>query len=114
MKRTLVSNERPRQSDGVIAYDEHDVLTLYRYIDDTDEDGDTLYEVEEYLRAIPGPEIRTVLGVENNLQVFDWFKKNLIAEESNSLDAIIEFLDQNCIPYVYDDGEDSDDYLYED
>lgn len=98
----LVRNHRPRMCDGVQITNENGYYSIYRYIDDWDEDGDSIYEVEEYLNRIPEHELKTVIGASSDSDVFRWVKAHLIKDRSNSLDAIIAFLDTRNIDYSYD------------
>ena len=97
----LAHNFRKGFSDGVEVIEKFDFFSLYRYIEDWDEDRDTTYEIHEFLIDIPGPTIRSVLGVKTDRGVTSWFKKNLLKKQSNSLDAIQEFFDKHTIPYRY-------------
>ena len=56
-KWILARHHRPRMVDGVEVSKENGRFTVYRYIDDWDEDGDTIYNVEEYLTDISESDI---------------------------------------------------------
>ena len=101
LHRVLVSHSRKGFTDGVEVAEVKDVLSLYRYIEDWDDEGDTIYAIDEFLINIPGPVIRQALGVDSNEQVFAWLKKSLIKKQSNAIDAIQDYLDKNGIPYEY-------------
>lgn len=87
--------------DGVQLFKENGCYSIYRYIDDSDEDGDTVYEVEEYMNQIPIQGIRTALGTVDDSDVVRWIMKNLIKERSNALDNIVAFLDSHDVTYVH-------------
>ncbi len=101
MHRVLASHAKKGATDGVEVIEVNDILSLYRYIEDWDEDGDTIYAIDEFLINIPGPVIRRSLSVDSNEKVFSWLKKSLIKKQSNAIDAIQAYLDRNGIPYEY-------------
>jgi len=101
MRYTLVSNARSGFTDGVEVAVVGDMLSIYRYIEDWDEDGDTIYEANDYLIDIPCSVLKKILGVKDISGVLSWIKDHLIAEQSNSLDAIEAFFNNNKIPYRY-------------
>lgn len=87
----VVGNSRPRMHDGVKVIKEDNSFTVYRY-DDWDEDGDSIYSTEEYLKRIPEQALKNAIKASSDSEVVKWIRAHLIKEESNSLDAIIEFL----------------------
>ena len=101
MKKTwrIVENHRPRMNDGVHLYKEDDCYSIYRYIDDWDEEGDTICDEEEYLSGIPEQELKTAIRTTTDSEVVSWIKKHLIKERSNSLDAIVVFLEEHNVRY---------------
>ena len=97
---TLASNCSRGKTDGVTVTKVKDGFTVYRYIDDWDEEGDTIYAVEEYLRDISEKELKSAIGANSDADVIRWIKAHLIKKQSNSLDAIVRFLDENKVPYT--------------
>ena len=95
----IVSNMRHHMSDGVEVAVDNGQYFIHRYIDDSDEDGDTIYETHDYLVHIPLKALRRSLGVNCDFSVYNWIKNNLIAEQSNSLDKIVAYLKANKIPF---------------
>ena len=75
----------------------------WQYIDDWDEDGDTIYAINEYLNGIPEQQIKQAIRADSDDAVASWIKSHLIKEESNSLDAIEVFLKERGIPYTYEE-----------
>lgn len=88
--------------DGVEVYKENGCFTMYRYIDDWDEEGDTIYAVEEYLRGIPEQEIKRAIRAVSDSDVIKWIRAHLIKEQSNSIDTIIEFLEEQNVGFTYE------------
>ena len=98
----LVENNRPRRYDCVRLYKEHGYYSINRCIDDWDEDGDgSPYNVEEYLNLIPDTDLQQVIGATTDNEVVRWVKKHMIKEQSNSLDAVEEFLKDRKIHFSY-------------
>ena len=103
MTSSVVSNRcpgRPGKVDGVDLMIENGCYTIYRYIEDWDEEGDTFFEVNEYLRGIPEEVLKREIGRVTDGGVVRWIRSHLIEERSNSLDAIVEFLDKHNVPYT--------------
>ena len=101
-KWIIAHNRSDRKTDGVELTLVWDRYTLYRYIDDWDDEGDTIYAIDEYLKDIPEDILKREIGAKTDRQVRGWFKANLIKKQSNSLDKIIEFFDSHGIPYTYE------------
>ena len=101
-ERRLACNNRPRMCDGVSVFKENGRYTVYRYIDDWDEEGDTIYAVEEYLVGIPEKDLKREIKATSDSEVVRWIKNHLIKEMSNSLDAIEEFLTVHGVPFSYE------------
>ena len=98
---TIASNQRTRMYDCVRLYKEHGYYSIYRCIDDWDEDGDdSPYNVEEYLNLIPDTSLQQAIGATTDNEVVRWVKKHLIKDQSNSLDAIEEFLKEKKIHFT--------------
>ena len=91
-------------TDGVDVIKENNCFTVYRYIDDWDDDGDSIYSTEEYLKRIPEQALKTAIKASSDSEVVKWIKAHLIKEQSNALDAIIEFLKDNRVPFKYEAG----------
>ena len=102
IKWRIVEHNRQRMNDGVFVYKKNGFYTIYRYIDDWDEDGDTIYDDEEYVSQIPEGEFMAAIGASEDSQVIHWIKTHLIKEQSNSRDDIISFLDENNVSYRYE------------
>ena len=100
----LITNHRPLMYDGVEVSKENDCFTIYRYIDDRDEDGDTIYEINEYLKGIPELSLKRAIKAGSDDEVLHWIKTHLIKEQSNAIDGIEAFLKEHNVPYTYDDG----------
>lgn len=100
----VISNS-PGMVDGVDLIKENGCYTVYRYIEDWDEEGDTIFEVNEYLRDIPEEALKREIGVVTDGAVARWIRAHLIKEKSNALDAIVEFLDNHNVPYVVCNNE---------
>ena len=100
-KWIIAVNHRPRMNDGVELLKEKGHFSIYRYIDDWDEEGDTIYSVEEYLNGIPEQEFKAATGVASDRALRQWITAHLIKERSNSLDAIVVFLDAHDISYSH-------------
>lgn len=98
----LASNHRPHMYDGVEVTKEDVWFTVYRYIDDTDEEGDTVYSIEEYLKYIPEQIFKREINAASDNEVIKWLRAHLIKRQSNSIDAIIAFLDEHHVPYEYE------------
>lgn len=90
-------------NDGVEVTKSGGLFSIYRYIDDWDEDGDTIYAINEYLKGIPEQQIKQAIPAESDDEVASWIKSHLIKEESNSLDAIEAFLKEKNVPYTYEE-----------
>ena len=104
MTISVISNRRhgcPGMVDGVDLIKENGFYTVYRYIEDWDEEGDTIYEVNEYLRDIPEEALKREIGVVTDGAVARWIRAHLIKEKSNALDDIVEFLGKHNVPYSY-------------
>ena len=101
-KWILAENQRPRMVDGVEVTKEDNRFTVYRYIEDWDEDGDTIYSVDEYLSNIPETALKPAIKADSDGEVIQWFKSHLIESQSNSLDAIEAFLKEHNVPFRYD------------
>lgn len=101
-KWRIVENNRPQMHDGVHLQKENGFYSIYRFIDDRDEEGDTVYEVEEYLRRIAEQQIQTAIGASSDGEVVRWIKSHLIKEQSNALDAITGFLDTHGVGYGHE------------
>ena len=99
---TLVANMRPHMCDGVEVTKENNFFTVYRYIEDSDEEGDTIYSIDEYLKMIPEADFKREIRANWDGDVIFWIRTHLIEESSNSLDAIIAFLDEHKVPYQYE------------
>ena len=98
----LVTNHRPRMYDSVEVSKENDCFTIYRSIEDWDENGDTIYEINEFLKGIPEHKLKRVINSGSDDEVLHWIKTNLIKEQSNALDDIEEFLKENNVPCIYE------------
>ena len=101
-KWILAQHSSQGKTDGVELAKEWDRFTVYRYVEDWDEDGDTVYETHEYLKDIPEDVLKQKIGADTDRQVRSWITANLIKKQSNSLDRIIEFFDGHGVPYVYE------------
>ena len=101
-KWILAQHSSQGKTDGVELAKEWDRFTVYRYVEDWDEDGDTIYETHEYLKDIPEDILKQKIGADTDRQVRSWITANLIKKQSNSLDRIIEFFDGHGVPYVYE------------
>ena len=101
-KWVLAHHSSRGKSDGVELTMDVDKYTINRYIDDWDDEGDTIYAIDEYLKDIPEDILKREIGAKTDRQVRGWFKANLIKKQSNSLDKIIEFFDSHGIPYTYE------------
>ena len=99
-KWILAHNSRPRMTDGVEVTKEKGYYSIYRYIDDWDEEGDSIYCIDEYVNDIPDLMLMLAVGATDDEGVIKWMKKNLVKKESNALYRITEFLDQHGIPYT--------------
>lgn len=102
IKWILAENSRPRMIDGVEVIKEDRLYTVYRYIEDWDEDGDTIYYVNEYLKNIPEMALKSAIKACSDGEVIMWFKSHLIESQSNSLDAIEAFLEEHNVPFRHD------------
>lgn len=102
LKWVLACRHRPRMCDGVEVTKENGCFTIYRYIDDWDEEGDSIYEVEEYLTDIQEQEIKTAIGTNQDTSVIQWIKAHLIKKESNSIDAIADYFETHQISYGHE------------
>ena len=91
-------------TDGVDVIKENNSFTVYRYIDDWDDDDDSIYSTEEYLKRIPEQALKTAIKASSDSEVVKWIKAHLIKEQSNALDAKIEFLKDNRDPFKYEAG----------
>ena len=99
---TIATNHRTRKCDCIRLYKEHGFYSIYRCIDDWDEDGDdSPYNVEEYLNLIPDTNLQQAIGATTDQEVVRWVKRNLIKDQSNSLDAIEEFLKENNLHFRF-------------
>ena len=97
---TLASNRSRGKTDGVTVTKVKDGFTVYRYIEDWDEEGDTIYAVDEYLMDISEKELKLAIGARSDADVIRWIKAHLIKKQSNSLDAIVRFLDEHKVPFT--------------
>ena len=61
---TLASNCSRGKTDGVTVTKVKDGFTVYRYIEDWDEEGDTIYAVDEYLMDISEKELKLATGAQ--------------------------------------------------
>ncbi len=96
----LVANHRPGMCDGVEVTKERDNFTIYRYIEDWDEEGDTIYEINEYLTEIPELSLKRAIKASSDNEVLHWIKTHLIKEQSNAIDDIEKFLKEHKVPYL--------------
>ena len=71
---SIVRNSRPRMHDGVKVIKEDNCFTVYRYIDDWDEDGDSIYSTEEYLKRIPEQALKDAIKASADTEVVKWIK----------------------------------------
>ena len=99
---TLVYNLRPHMCDGVEVSKENNCFTVYRYIEDTDEEGDTVYSIDEYLKWIPEQTFKREIKATSDSEVIRWIRTHLIQSQSNSIEAIMAFLDEHHVPYEYE------------
>ena len=98
---TIAENHGTRQFDCVMLFKEQGYYSIYRSIDDLDEDGDNSpYNIEEYLNRIPETVLQLAIGATKDRDVVLWVRKNLIKKQSNSLDAIEAFLKEKSIPFT--------------
>ncbi|MBO7117210.1 MAG: hypothetical protein J6V81_00880 [Bacteroidales bacterium] len=98
---TLASNCSRGKTDGVTVTKVKDGFTIYRYIEDWDEEGDTIYAVDEYLMDISEKDLKATIRARSDSDVVRWINAHLIKKQSNSLDAIVRFLDEHKVPYTY-------------
>ena len=102
---SVISNRRhgcPGMVDGVDLIIENGCYTVYRYIEDWDEEGDTIYEINEYLKGIPEEVFKREIGRATDGGVARWIKSHLIEKQSNALDDIVDFLNKHNVPYKYE------------
>ncbi len=64
----------PRMHDGVKVIKENNCFTVYRYIDDWDDDGDSIYSTEDYLKRIPEQALKTAIKASSDSEVVKWIR----------------------------------------
>ncbi len=95
MKETkwdIIANRRPGMVDGVELTKKKGYYSIYRYVNDWDEDGDTICDEEEILNMIPEEDIKKAIGASSDSDVVDWVKNHIGKRGNNSIDEIIGLL----------------------
>ena len=81
---SIAGNSRPRMHDGVKVIKEDNSFIVYRYIDDWDEDGDSIYSTEEYLKRIPEQALKNAIKASSDSEVVKWMRAILWMQSLSS------------------------------
>ena len=54
----LVENRRLHMYDSVVVVKENNSFAIHRFIEDSDEDGETIYSLEEHLRGMSADQLK--------------------------------------------------------